>query len=95
MTAVQTGPTSIRVSWSPSSDATGYRIDYDSSGGESDSVTVSGGSTDMETLTGLQNGDIYTISIVATSDTGLPSESVPADMSVGLCESKYTLFLCT
>ena len=83
MTAVQTGPTSITVSWSPSSDATGYRIDYDSSGGDSGSVTVSGGSTDMETLTGLQNGDI---SIVATSDTALPSESVSADMSVGLRE---------
>ena len=54
VTAVQTGPTSIRT---PSSDATGYRIDYDSSGGDSGSVTVSGGSTDMETLTGLQNGD--------------------------------------
>ena len=86
MTAVQTGPTSITVSWSPSSDATGYRIDYDSSGGDSSSATVSSGSTDMETLTGLQNGDTYTISIVAISDTALPSESVPADMSVGLRE---------
>ena len=86
MTTVQAGPTSITVSWSPSSDANGYRIDYDSSGGDSGNVTVSGGSTDMETVTGLQNGDTYTISIVATSDTVLPSESVPADMSVGLCE---------
>ena len=66
-----------------SDDATGYRIDYTSSGGDSDSVTVSGGSTDMRTLTGLQNGDTYTISIVATSDSGLPSESVMA-MAVGL-----------
>ena len=68
VTAVQTGPTSILVSWSPSIDANGYRIDYDSSGGDSGSVTVSGGSTDSETLTGLQNGDTYTISIVAISD---------------------------
>ena len=88
VTAVQAGPTSITVSWSPSSDATGYRIDYESSGGYG-MVGVVGGSTDMETLTGLQNGDTYTISIVATSDTGLPSESVPADMSVGLSKSKY------
>ena len=86
MTAVQAGPTSITVTWSPSSDATSYRIDYDSSGGDSGSVTVSDGSTVMEALTGLQNGDTYTISIVATSDTGLPSVSVPADMSVGLRE---------
>ena len=42
----------------------------------------------MKTLTGLQNGDTYTISIVATSDTALPSESVPADVSVGLSKSK-------
>ena len=84
MTAVQTGPTSITVSWSPSNDATGYRIDYEDSRGDSGNVSVSGGSTDNETLTGLQNGDTYTISIVVTSDAGLPSESVPADMSVGL-----------
>ena len=91
MTAVQTGPTSITVSWSPSSDATGYRIDYDSSGGDSGSVTVSGGATVMETLNGLQNGDTYTISIVATSDAVFDSESIPADMSVGLRE----LYICT
>ena len=80
------GPTSIRVTWTPSSDATGYRIDYDSSGGDSDSVIVSGGSTVMETLTGLQNGDTYTISIVALSQL-LPSESVLA-MDVGLGRSE-------
>ena len=85
MIAVRDGPTSILVSWSPSSDATGYRIGYDSIGGNSGSMTVSNGSTDSETLTGLQNGDTYTISIVATSEF-LPSESVAADMSVGLCE---------
>ena len=92
MTAVQTGPTSIRVTWTPSSPlplGTGLTILV--MPGDSDSVTVSGGSTDMRTLTGLQNGDTYTISIVATSDSGLPSESVAADMSVGLCESNLTL----
>ena len=91
MTAVRDGPTSILVSWNPSSNATGYRIDYDSSGGDSGSVTVSGGSTDNETVTGLQNGDTYTISIVATSEF-VPSESVPADTSVGLCELNCSLF---
>ena len=76
--AVQEGLTSIRVSWTPSSDATGYRIDYTSSDGSSNSVTVSGGSTDNHLLTGLQNGDTYTISIVATSEQSAsdPSDSV-------------------
>ena len=94
VTAVQTGPTNIRVSWSPSSDATGYRINYDSSGGDSGSVTVSGGSTDMETLIGLQNGDTYTISIVALSQL-LPSENVLAmDVGLGRSEHAVTVTLC-
>ena len=76
------------MSWSPSSDATGYRIDYDSFGGDSDSVITNGGSTNplTHTLMNLQNGDTYTISIIATS-SNLPSDSVPADMPVGLSES--------
>ena len=72
--AVQEGLTSIQISWSPPiplGDTTGYRIYY--SGGSSGSVDVSGGSTDNYLLTGLQNGCIYTISIVATSQH-LPSE---------------------
>ena len=84
--AVQEGVTSIRVSWSPPlGDTTGYRIDYTSSDGSSDSETVSGGSTDNHLLTGLQNGNTYTISIVATS-AFFPSESVTADMTVCLRE---------
>ena len=88
MTAIQDGPTSIIVSWSPSSDATEYRIDYDSIGGDNNSVVTSGGSADSltHTLMNLQNGDTYTISIVATS-SALPSESVLADMTVGFSES--------
>ena len=77
LTAVQDGPTSILVSWSPPDplgDTTGYRIDY-TDGSSSDSVTVIGGSTDNHTLTGLQNGATYTISIIATSQY-LPSETV-------------------
>ena len=68
--AVQEGLTSIRVSWSPPTplgDTTGYRIYY-SNGDSSDSVDVSGGSTDNHLLTGLKNGENYTISIVATSE---------------------------
>ena len=87
--AVQEGPTSIRVSWSPPTplgDTTGYRIYY--SGGSSGSVNVSDGSTDNYLLTGLQNGERYTISIVATSQH-LPSESIAADMEVMLGEDKH------
>ena len=88
LTAVQDGPTSILVSWNPPDplrDTTGYRIDY-TDGSSSNNVTVDGGSTDSHILTGLQNGATYTISIVATSQ-GLPSETVTADMAVGLCKS--------
>ena len=78
--AVQDGPTSIRVSWSPPTpleNTTGYRIYY--SGGSSGSEDVSDGSTDNYLLTGLQNGESYTISIVAlatTSSQHLPSNTV-------------------
>ena len=85
--AVQEGLTNIRVSWSPPTplgDTTGYRIYYSDSD-SSDSVDVSGGSTNEYLLTGLQNGDSYTISIVATSQH-LPSENVTLDMDVGLCK---------
>ena len=66
--AVQEGPTSIRVSWTPPTplgDTTGYRIYY--SGGSSGSVDISGVSTDSYLLIGLQIGASYTISIVGTS----------------------------
>ena len=62
--AVQEGPTSVRVSWSPPSplgDTTRYRISY--SGGNSGSVDVSDGSTSTHTLTGLENGASYTMHI--------------------------------
>ena len=82
---VQDGPTSIRVTWTPPSplgNTTGYRIHYTNGGGSSGSQTVSG-DTMTHTLTGLTNGETYTISIVATSDN-LPSSAVMADMSVCL-----------
>ena len=82
MTAVPDSPTSIRVSWTESTDATGYRIHY-TSVSDSGNETVSDGSTETHTLTGLVNGETYTISVVATSDN-LPSEGVTADMAVGL-----------
>ena len=66
--AVQEGPTSIRVSWSPPiplGDTTGYRIYY--SGGSSGSVDIIGSSTDNYILTSLQSGSTYVITIVGTS----------------------------
>ena len=86
MTAVQASPTSITVTWTPPSplgNTTGYSIFY-TSDSDSGSVDVSGGFTNMRTLTGLQNGETYKISITATSDTGYPSESVMAMEVVGL-----------
>ena len=81
--AVQEGPTSVRVSWSPPTplgDTTGYRISY--SGGSSGSVDVSDGSTDNYLLTGLQSGAIYTISIMGIS-LHLRSEEVEVDIVIG------------
>ena len=66
--AVQEGPTSVRVSWSPPTplgDTTGYRISY--SGGSSGSVDICDSSIDNYLLTCLQNDEQYTISIVGTS----------------------------
>ena len=86
--AVQEGPTSIRVSWSPPTplgDTTGYRIYY--SGGSSGSVSVSDGSTDNYLLTGLLNEESYNVSIVATSQH-FPSENVTV-MNVDLGMSVY------
>ena len=76
LTAVQEGPTGIRVSWTPPTplgDTTGYRIYC--SGGSSGSEDVSGGSTHNHLRTGLRNGARFIISIVGTS-VHLPSERV-------------------
>ena len=79
------------MSWTPPTplgDITGYIIYYTNDDNtDSDSVVIDGSSTDEYTLTDLQNGGTYTISIVATSSSDLPSESVLADMTVGLSES--------
>ena len=88
--ARQTNPTSVLVEWSPSSDATGYTIHYNSSEGPSGSVSIDGGSTNSHTLENLQNGETYTISVVATS-ANLPSQVVTADMAVGL--GKFSVLL--
>ena len=90
MTAVQSGPTSITVTWTPPSPLdgiTGYTISY--TGGSSGSEAVSGGDTNSYTLTGLTIGQPYTISIVATTN-GL--SSAPVQATVGLGMSKFRRF---
>ena len=82
VTAVQDGPTTITVTWTPPSplgDTTGYRISFT---GGSD-VDIDGGSTNSYTLTGLSNGQIYTISIVATS-SGLSNAPEQATVALGM-----------
>ena len=88
--AVQTGPTSIRVTWTPPSplgDTTGYRIFDTRGGGSSGSVDVDGGNTNSHTLMGLTNGETYIISIVGTASPGIPS--VPVEVgTVALSKSR-------
>ena len=74
------------MSWTPSNGATGYTISY-TGGGSSDSVTVSGSSTDNYLLTGLMVDTTYTISIVATSQisTSEPSSSLQIRLYDQLC----------
>ena len=82
VTAVQAGFTSIIVTWTASSDATGYRISYTSSSRDN-SETVSDGSTETHTLTSLVNGETYTISVTATSPFS-SDEAAAADATVTL-----------
>ena len=90
--AVKTGLTSIRVTWTPPSplgNTTGYRISYTGGGGSSDSVVVDGGNNNSHNLTGLTNGETYTISVMGTASSSsvLPSAPVEAG-AVGLCKSR-------
>ena len=78
--AVQDGLTSIRVSWTQSSNAIIY---YDNNRGHSGRVTLDSGHTQTHTLTSLVNGDTYKISVVATSENP-PSTAV--ELQVELCE---------
>ena len=78
--AVQDGPTSIVVSWDPFSGATGYMISYESNGGHRGNVSVDGQSTTSWTLTNLQNGQTYTISVVATVQDLVSSDIVKVEV---------------
>ena len=70
LTGIQENATNIKLFWSPPSPlgaTTGYRIYYNDSY-SSYSVYVSGGTTNNYLLPDLQNGDCYSISILATSE---------------------------
>ena len=70
------------MSWSPSSDATGYRIEYESILAGSGSVDVSSTNINVYTLSSLTNGGIYNIFIVATSQH-FPSVAVTKVIGLG------------
>ena len=82
VTAVQDGPTSIIVTWTPPSplgDTTGYRISFT---GGSD-VNITGASTESYSLTGLTNGETYTISIVAIAPNRPTSTPIEFQVQLG------------
>ena len=89
VTAVQDGLTSIRVSWTQSSNATGYMIYYDNNRDHSGNEAVSNGSTETHTLTALMIGDTYTISIVAVFHQ-FPSDTVSLNITLGRTLRYYT-----
>ena len=69
LTLKQVGPTSVRVSWDPPSppgNTVGYRVSYNLS--TATDIDISDVSTTSTTLTGLENGNYYIISIVALSE---------------------------
>ena len=71
MLEVQDDFTSILLMWvppSPLGHTTGYRISYNAVGDSSKSVDISDGTTSKYTLSGLEKGKDYNISIVGTSD---------------------------
>ena len=96
LSAVQSGPTGILVSWnipSPLENTTGYTIYYTGSISGKSSVSVSDGSTDNYTLTGLQNGESYNISIEGTS-IHLPSQLIYYVNIIPLSKSSNTQNVC-
>ena len=91
VTAFQDGPTSIRVTWTPPSPLggiTGYRISY-TGGGSSGAVEIDGANANNYTLTGLNNGETYTIFIYSSVTF---SSLLVETLAVGL--SKFWSIYC-
>ena len=80
MTAVQDGVSSIKVAWSPPSPlriTTGYTISYTGTSSSIGGESIDGGASNSYTLTGLNNGDNYTVSVFGTAaGVGLPSPAL-------------------
>ena len=100
MTAVQSGPTSIRVSWTPPTplgNTTGYIIYYTNDViNDSGSVNIDDGSTNEYTLTGLQNGETYNISIVAMATSQhLPSDALVMEVTLSKPTKALSFFKST
>ena len=94
VTAVQEGPTSIRVSWTLVSGATGYRVEY--SVGEATGEESAGGSSTTLIITGLQNGLTYTISLVAISPDLPTSAPITKQVTLGeITDSVLLLISCS
>ena len=77
------------MSWTPSSNATGYRIYYDGSGSHSGFEDVTNGSTDNYILEGVQDGR-YTIFIMATSEDHPPSTLVELNVFLSKNNCSYS-----
>ena len=94
MTAVQEGPTSIIVSWTLVSGATDYKVEY--SGGDDTEEESADGSATSLTITGLQNGLTYTISLVAISPNLPTSAPIIRQVLLGeITDSVLLLISCS
>ena len=92
-------PSSLMVSWQPPPEIdhngviTGYVIEYTRSGGSSDMVTVTSGTT--HTISGLVSFVVYLVRIAAMTSSGTGPFSDPiAELSGEDSEFVDTLVLC-
>ena len=75
-------PRSVRVTWTAplsSSDVTGYLISYNTTASyaSNGTVMVSGSTTTSGTISNLEEGTTYTITVQSNSDGGLSNKSNP------------------
>ena len=95
VTVVQEGTTSIRVSWTLVSGATGYRVEYSGGDDTTGEETFDGRATSL-IITGLQNGLTYTISLVAISPNLPTSASIIRQVPLGeITDSVLLLISCS
>ncbi len=95
--AVVAGIEQLELSWTPQSDADGYKVQWKSNEedfAEARQVVLTGGDTVSYTISGLVPGTDYTVRVLATkelADDGLPSaevtgvpQSLPAAQAMGV-----------